>query len=54
MGVHEQDPRLRADALVRNNRRLLQQLDDGIFLAIDADRAAELGAVRIRDLLTTP
>ena len=27
VSVHEQDPSLRTDALVRNNRRLLRQLD---------------------------
>jgi len=41
VGLHEQDPRLGADALVGNDRRLSRQFDDGVVLVIDANRVAE-------------
>ena len=39
--VHELDPHGRANAFLRNCRRLLRQLDDGVVIVIGADQAAE-------------
>lgn len=37
VGLHEQDPLRRSDALVRHHRRWARQRDDGVVLAVNAD-----------------